>query len=561
MSHFRVRAVLLTFSLWASAAFAQSAPPPSEWLPDGAIAVIHISRPAAILDLAHELKLLDALLPPSPEVRAMLALFDGGGKTRTEPHGLIRKIAGGGLTYAIYPGENSVLLLDAADVGSLDRLSEIAQLLVAAQGQKGKLAYLDLPGGLRSLSIEGKYFSTRSGSRLAITNREAGMRALFDPQRRPALASSASFQQAMRSVPSASAGWAFANMAALKQHPPIRKGLASSASPFDILLNEALKEPLRTSTWLSLSLAIEGRGLTLHAATDGALSAAGVGAFTMPQGQGMLPGLTVPHQLASLSLWRDLGRFYAARETLFPEKTSGGILFENFMEIFFSGRDLKTEVFERFGPQIRVVAARQQYDAKVGTPDAQYPAAALIFRVDRNPEEFGELFEEAWQKAIGISNFTRGQQALPGLILDKSAHAGVPVTYCYYSPRDEKDRAHLPARFNVRPAIARTGPYLIVSSTDGLAKDVIDAVNREDGRMPASGSGTHTMFEITGPEEIAALLEANRAEMIRQSVVGKGEKPKAAEAEFERNLALLRRLAEARLSVGGNSADLELRFR
>jgi uncharacterized protein (DUF1501 family) len=31
-----------------------------------------------------------------------------------------------------------------------------------------------------------------------------------------------------------------------------------------------------------------------------------------------------------------LGKSYAARDTLFPEKTSAGILFENFMEIFFT---------------------------------------------------------------------------------------------------------------------------------------------------------------------------------------------------------------------------------
>ena len=37
-------------------------------------------------------------------------------------------------------------------------------------------------------------------------------------------------------------------------------------------------------------------------------------------------------------------KFYAAKDTLFPDRTSGLIFFENMMGIFFSGRDLTDEV-------------------------------------------------------------------------------------------------------------------------------------------------------------------------------------------------------------------------
>ena len=185
-----------------------------------------------------------------------------------------------------------------------------------------------------------------------------------------------------------------------------------------------------------------------------------------------------------------------------------------------------------------------------------------MFRVEQ-AEEFGEIFEEAWQKAIGVQNFTRGQQALPGLIFDKTSHGGVSFTYCHYSARGEKDRAHLPARFNVRPALARVGPYLILSTTDGLAKDLIDAVNREDSRRPATATGAHSVVEIASGADIASLLAINRAELTRQSAVSSGIKPEQAEARLEANMALLRRLAGARLSITatprGHEADLELR--
>jgi len=257
----------------------------------------------------------------------------------------------------------------------------------------------------------------------------------------------------------------------------------------------------------------------------------------------------VPNQIAAISLWRDLGKFYADKDTLFPEKTSGGILFENFMEIFFSGRDLNAEVFSRFHPEVRLVAARQEFDPKIGTPHDKYPAAALIFRID-NAEEFGDLAEEAWQKAVGITNFTRGQQALPGLIINRETHGGVTFTYSYYSSRSEKDRANLPVRFNMRPSIARAGQYLILSTTDGLAKDVIDAVNREDNRMPAVRGNEHTVLEFSSGEDLANLIPRN---------------PTDPKADSPATQAMLRQIDHARLSLAatakGTEAKMEVRLK
>jgi hypothetical protein len=113
----------------------------------------------------------------------------------------------------------------------------------------------------------------------------------------------------------------------------------------------------------------------------------------------------------------------------------------------------------------------------------------------------------------------------------------------------------------MRPALARAGSYIILSSTDGLAADLIDAVNREDGRVPAGHSSVRTLIEIGSGAELAAILNTNRDEMVRQSVVEKGKKPREPEAEFDRNVALLKMLDGARLSFAVGAADLELRLK
>jgi hypothetical protein len=312
-----------------------------------------------------------------------------------------------------------------------------------------------------------------------------------------------------------------------------------------------------------MGLTVDGKKLHLHASTDGQLDSTGFGAIALPGETGILPNLTVPRELAAATLWRDLGSFYAQKDSLFPLRTSAGILAENFLEIFFTGRDLTHEVFGRFEPQMRIVVARQQYDPKIGTPVEQYPAAALVLRVKPEPgkEDFGDVLEEAWQKAVGLSSFTRGQSAQPGVVLERENYGQVRFTYGAFSTRAEKDRAHLPTRFNFSPALVRDGPYIIFSTTEGLAKDLIDAVNKEDARAPAAKSHAHTLLEVNSPEEIAALLNVNRSAMVRQSILSKGVKPQDAAREFDANTQWLNKLARARLSIASSQADLELELK
>jgi hypothetical protein len=69
------------------------------------------------------------------------------------------------------------------------------------------------------------------------------------------------------------------------------------------------------------------------------------------------------------------------------------------------------EVLAELGPKIRLVVAQQAYDEANGVPATQFPAVAAVLRMQKDPQEFSIVMEEAWQKAIGLVNFTRGQQA------------------------------------------------------------------------------------------------------------------------------------------------------
>ena len=70
----------------------------------------------------------------------------------------------------------------------------------------------------------------------------------------------------------------------------------------------------------------------------------------------------------------------------------------------------------------------------VGTPQVKIPAFAVVLRL-RHPEQFGKVVEEAWQKAVGLVNFTRGQKALPGTDHRPPHLQGqIKYTVAYFSP-------------------------------------------------------------------------------------------------------------------------------
>jgi hypothetical protein len=283
-------------------------------------------------------------------------------------------------------------------------------------------------------------------------------------------------------------------------------------------------------------------------------------AFALPKepGEGVLPNLSVPRRIAAMTLYRDLHQFYAAKDELFPERTSGLIFFENMMGIFFSGRDLTNEVLAETWPELRFVVAEQEYDPAIGTPQVKLPAFAAILRL-RNPERFNEVVEEAWQKAVGLINFTRGQQAMPGLIIDRPVYGQTKFTLAYFSTAQVEDRMKLESRFNLRPSLAMPGDYLVLSSTDGLARDLIDALYRQKAATIKPLAETHSLLEIDGGQ-LASVLQANRGVLVRGDMIKKGTTQQEAETGIDMLITLAKLVERVELRIGTHEGLTQARL-
>lgn len=548
------------------AVVAQTLPPPVRCVPQDALICVQLTRPKALIDLLAGKEMTEAITssalyrqqlsnPKFTEFVNVIKYLETTLETdwRTGLAGL----AGGGVTFAVCPQDTVVAIVDAEDERMLQRLHEIflsfARGEAEKQGHPERVASKEY-GSVTAWTFDGREAHAIIGKRLIFANRSEGLKAVLDLQSQEggSLAETPAYQAAMRAGNPSAAAAAFVNMKPLLGLPKMARFLESSRkNPLASLIFAGISESFRNSSWLALGLDVKDKTLAVQALTDGkAGGPASTTAFARPQkaDEGAWPNLAVPRRIAALSLYRDLHGFYAAKDALFPERTSGLIFFENMMGIFFTGRDLTSEVLAETRPEVRIVVAEQQYDPAVGTPQVKIPAFAVVLRL-RNPEQFGKVAEEAWQKAVGLINFTRGQQALPGLIIDRPSHGQMSYTVAAFSTVDVADKTKLEQRFNYRPALAMPGEYLVLSSTDGLARDLIDALGRKDNQTVKPMAQTHSVLELDGVQA-ASILQANREALIQGDMVKKGKGRAEAEAGIDLFITLVKLVDRAELSVG-----------
>ena len=195
-------------------------------------------------------------------------------------------------------------------------------------------------------------------------------------------------------------------------------------------------------------------------------------------------------------------------------------------------------------PEVRVVIAEQKFND--AAPQLRLPSFAAVFRL-RDPEKFGLVAEEAWQKAFGLINFTRGQQAQAGMLIRQPKHADLSYTMAYFLPGED---GKMEMYHNFRPSLAVVGDSLVFSSTDKLAEDLIDALKKENAGKAKPLQSIHSVVEIDG-EKLASILTANRDHLIRQNVVEKGHTEEQAETEIGMLLTIVQNLGKMRLSFQG----------
>jgi acyl-CoA reductase-like NAD-dependent aldehyde dehydrogenase len=102
-----------------------------------------------------------------------------------------------------------------------------------------------------------------------------------------------------------------------------------------------------------------------------------------------------------------------------------------------------------------------------------------------------------------------------------------------------------------------------LASTEGLAVDLIDALQKQTAESVKALAETHSLIEVDAAR-LAAVLEANRETLVRQNMVEKGKSQEQAEGEWDFIMSMFRYLGRAKLDVsnpaGQPRASLEVDF-
>ncbi|MHB8901483.1 MAG: hypothetical protein ACYC6Y_22255 [Thermoguttaceae bacterium] len=563
-------AAVLTGSLLA----AEPLPPAGQWMPAGALLVVEVSGAGDVLDLVlgDDMIAAVAAVPAMQQqkqpdnlaqARQIVGFLEA--HLGTDWKTAARSLLGGGATLAAYPDKSILLVVDSNDAAMLEKFREFATL--AAKGEAAKNGNPEAVQSGEYRGMTGWTFGKKEahaviGNRLIVASGVDRLKSVADLREDggAALADQPEYKAAKAAAGPGADAFVMLNMAALKQAPDVQKGLDNFANPGASLLLAGVAESVRAASVLTLALDVQGDTLALAAVSDGKIDAAksSVAFAQTTDGRGALPNLKVPGFLAGFSVYRDMHGFYAAKDELFPERTGGLIFFENMMGIFFSGRDLTDEVLAQAEPQIRILAAQQKYDDSTGTPKTQIPAFAAVLRM-KDPEKFSIVMEEAWQKAIGLVNFTRGQKAEPGLIIDRPTQGDTRFTVARFAAPKVEERTDADARFNFNPSLAMPDGYLILSSTEGLARDLIDAVKNETTETLAGIQQVHSLAEVDGAN-LASILQVNRESLVRKNMLDDGNSRDQAETAIDTLLALVGHLGQTRFEIRNESGATQARF-
>lgn len=271
-----------------------------------------------------------------------------------------------------------------------------------------------------------------------------------------------------------------------------------------------------------------------------------------------------PGTVASLSLWRDLATVWESRSDLLPpEDVQNLAKLDAFAGQFFGGRDFGTGVLGALGTDWRLVAALQDYTGMSPVPDVKLPAFALVMDLNPDDEEFAERLKVAFQSFIGLANLGSAQTKAPPLELGSETFDGVTIATSHFMrPRpvevapgkdkgDGKAKATDPGatkesvhyRHNFSPSAAQVGRHFIISSSVGLARDLITAL-----KSPGKPGGATLVTGADGAA-LARLVDLNRGRLVMQNMLEKGHDKQQAEGGVDNLAALLRYLGRGRLSV------------
>ncbi len=324
-----------------------------------------------------------------------------------------------------------------------------------------------------------------------------------------------------------------------------------------LLLGEGLQLATR-SPYLSVALDVTDDGWLAKGTMAGNRAELGdnYAPFFPPDGErGVGPFPEVPQLLGGVTLYRDFATWYDHREQLLQEQLMPEFdKFESGLANLLPGKDFGQDVLPLLGRRLTFVAAPQDFAHLDGEPSVKLPGFALVVELAK-PDEAAAILQLFTQTLAAILNIEAGQQGRQPWVMTSEAYHDVQIAYAAYLDKPSGDQ--LGIAFNFLPATARVGDKYILSSSLGLCRQLVDALQRPATKVADAAPRTiDSEFHV---EPIVDLLEANR-EFFHGRMIQEGRTADEATAEFDALLTLLRSFSTLRLSTVTEPETFQVQF-
>jgi hypothetical protein len=555
----------------------------ADLLPASTAIYAEISQPAKVIDLVldhpvhQRLREIDDYQQAfeTPQYQQFLLgvkAFEGAVDMRWRP--AAKLLTEGGAYFAADPATNGLaILVHSGDGAKLAALRDAVFTFVRADAQNRGREDPIKTGDYRGVTAYaiGETRFAIVGDWLVATNKSDLGKAILDryldaektgDAATGSLAGNSRFREARQSKPDAALGWAYADLAALRE-----AGVAKQifAGPRDNPLGEFLVGGIlgmaKSSPFATLTLEADRERLAVTAALP--FDPKGIEETRVyyfgPEGEGVAPPLAkIDNTVLQLGAYRDLAEFWAFAPELFDENIAAKFAeADSGLTTLFAGRDFGDEILGSVEPGIQIVVARQELPQEgLPAPDIKLPAFAAVFRLKEKANVQRNL-KVSFQSLMGFLNVVGAMNGQPPLEQSNEKNGDVEIVAGAYLPPPSEEEARGLINYNFSPTAVFAGDRLVVSSTRSLAEKLAAANVDRTAAPPAVQTNMQVRLD-TGA--LRTILDDNREQLIAQNMLEKGHGREEAEKEIGGLLELLTWVRDSNIQLTRNEGSLELQW-
>ena len=541
--------------------------------PKQSIAVLTVSNPKSLIDTVLEHPIRDSVEDIEDVKKAMKSTeFRQLNVARRvleyqlemKWNEAVGQLTKNGLYAAFDPSSNGFAVIahakDKATLNSIvEKLVELVtdskKMGIDAKVKKGKYR------GLTTYEVENIVIGLLDDKLLVSNNQKLGKNIAdrFLDKSKDSIAAQPKFRASSKLLSNKSAARLFVDMKAIKANPDLAKAINGKAENIGVeLLVGGILSNLKNADYAVANLHFDKDHLKITAATphNNKWVSKPREFFFGPKGKGVAPNLLLPKEhMFSISSYRDIAGLWLAKEDLFGEKHIAELAqADSQFSTLFSGLDFGEEILGALKPGVQIVGSLQDFSKlKTPKPEIKLPAFAAIFQL-KDPKKIQQRFKVGFQSVIGFTNIALSQQGQPQLDMETEKTDDSKIVTTTYMADDAKGKGLI--NYNFSPSVAFVGDYFIISSTDELARELVQ-IARKGGTKTAKN--TNTTVNVDG-KALNKILAANRDSLIAQQMLEEGLDEKAASKQIEIFLTLLKHAKDASLDFENHSDHLELKL-